>query len=103
MKDRITESRTLELTTEDYIVKLEALLINNTIDKDWIAVCITPMKIMDTRKTIYWDNLEWFLSRKKKEIEKDCSEELENAGYNPDGIGKIIKKLIKRAKELNWL
>ena len=51
---------------------------------------------------VFWDNLEWFFKigrKKKKEIKK----ELKEKGQYYKGVVKDIKRLIKRAKELDLL
>lgn len=51
---------------------------------------------------VFWDNLEWFFEI-NKDKKKEIKEELKEKGQYYKGVVKDIKRLIKRAKELDLL
>lgn len=54
-------------------------------------------------KPCFWDNIDFFIKRKKKKFEKECGKELLKKGFEVDKTYESIKVLLERAKKLNLL
>lgn len=51
----------------------------------------------------FWDGIEWFFKIGKKEFKEEYKQELKEKGFNWREVYKIIKILLKRARELNLI
>lgn len=54
-------------------------------------------------KPCFWDNIDFFIKRKRKKFKKECGKELLKKGFNVDDTYNSIKILLQRAKKLNLL
>jgi hypothetical protein len=82
----------LNMTVNEDLTAIEGNL------KNWGFIEITDGHL--ETESLFWDNIDFFLSCGKKEFKEECKEELIKAGYNWREIYKTIKQLLKRAKKL---